>query len=644
MQDSSPQPADAPSDPLPPAVPAPAGLTSSTVVVAAPGTASSPVVSAPDVVIPTPAAVAAPVHPDELETLQLRFNEILAAYVCFRCKCLVDTDSNGVSFRRHLRKYHGCTIDQAVAAWGLAEPVHGSASSDHPLNAAYRKGTTAAGEVLPKIEGLAVVRGQQCAKCMRVFLAGPGFQKHLRTVEKDNTPTATRVSTPVVSCQSLSANRRLMKLFMVPSLPTSDPTPPPPLPQVAQSPASRLWLERSRKRGQIDGLSDNAVEDWSRNAFLSMSKAADRLESYGLSLSTAAFLGSAPLPRDHPLVGKLWTPLADCLKLLFRKAQVTVSDWTRFYFVRAHFCTPGLYSKTKTFRFVNRDEAGEATLHKYAQRARIPLVIAFRCFLQKELYPRITISPDLADVLGRLADFLQVATTPISASDPAFHELVHSVFFELYFEVGSSSGSSHGLFAGVVYACLCVRWEPPKRHKRICRDSTTNILLRDSNPPHQPDRVACYATATSVGALLSGIMYSVSCVGMLKAYVYNGAFSQEVVYERVKSLLLPQVPVALQLLVQLRSLSTTLRPFEVAITEFTPCTNPSHGLCGITEQVEMSTLQIGTKVRLLHTLVDGIMFEKLLLNHPLPRGFRTNLNLMVDRLDDVTFKYMDAWC
>lgn len=62
--------------------------------------------------------------------------------------------------------------------------------------------------------------------------------------------------------------------------------------------------------------------------------------------------------------------------------------------------------------------------------------------------------------------------------------------------------------------------------------------------------------------------------------------------EEMKSMLTPGSAVGYTVLVELRSICTTLG-HEVAITEFRPCKNLSYGLCGSTKQKEFSTEQIG---------------------------------------------------
>lgn len=68
-------------------------------------------------------------------------------------------------------------------------------------------------------------------------------------------------------------------------------------------------------------------------------------------------------------------------------------------------------------------------------------------------------------------------------------------------------------------------------------------------------------------------MYSVSCTGILQVYKFNHDQGQEAAYHFVTS----SLPVSLHLPVQIRSLCTTLRPFEVPSIELTPGTIPFHG-------------------------------------------------------------------
>jgi len=237
--------------------------------------------------------------------------------------------------------------------------------------------------------------------------------------------------------------------------------------------------------------------------------------------------------------------------------------------------------------------------------------------------------PPLFGALTRLVNYLQTVPGEIPAEDRILIIGIQDVLYHIYYEEGSCTGSTHGLFAGVVYACLCVRSQVDRFRSPA----------HAGQPPSKSPRVAAYGTATTAGTLLTGIMYSVSCVGMLQTYVYNGEEPQEVVYKRVKSFLEPQTPVGFQLLVQLRSLATTLRPFEAAITEFTPCSNASHGLCGTTNQIELSTAEIGSKVKELQKRISHIMFTRLLLQKKLPARFRARIDRMVDRLDNMDVGY-----
>jgi len=281
---------------------------------------------------------------------------------------------------------------------------------------------------------------------------------------------------------------RYRKLFIVSSASPQASSPTEILPEDCDSPVAALFLELTRKRGQVTVQSSTTHDDWSRNAFLSMSKAASYLDSFGLSVSAAAALSSAPTDADHPILAVAWPLFLESLMQLFRKAQLTVSDWNTFYFVRTAFCTPGLYGKSKNFRFVNQDSRGDLTLRKYATRARIPLVVALRCHLQSELYPKIHISAGLGAALGRLSNYIQAKSDQLSPSDASLQEYIHSTLYNLFYEVGPRSGSAKGLFAAVVYSCLCVRWQPGNSRKKICRDVQTSVL---ASARQTPSPVAC---------------------------------------------------------------------------------------------------------------------------------------------------------
>jgi len=294
----------------------------------------------------------------------LVFNHVLAGYICTTCCCLVKSD--GPSFRRHLRSYHSCDIEGAKRCWELAEPKLAVASTDHPLRSAYFAGTSTAGDCLPPILGLSIVNGQQCPECSKVFEAGNGFNQHLVRFHRSVNALNARAQTPILPCQSLVSNNRYRKLFVVtPEESVELPGAPPSLPSAPGSDTA-LFLEHMNKRGRESALSENAKSEYGRNAFLSMTEAAARLDSYGLSLTDAASLSYPPAESDHDYVKLLWKPSVDCLKWMFRTAQKNVSDWNQFYFVRSAFATPGLYSKSKIFRFVKCDSTGDVTLQKYA--------------------------------------------------------------------------------------------------------------------------------------------------------------------------------------------------------------------------------------------------------------------------------------
>lgn len=91
------------------------------------------------------------------------------------------------------------------------------------------------------------------------------------------------------------------------------------------------------------------------------------------------------------------------METLFTDAKIIACDWKKFYRVRLDLAIPGLYTKTKRFRFLKSDTQETSSLVKYANRARIP--VALRIYFDQAKYPKVLLSTSLKSSIKNYVDF-----------------------------------------------------------------------------------------------------------------------------------------------------------------------------------------------------------------------------------------------
>lgn len=548
-----------------------------------------------------------------LSSVGIYLNEVIGAFVCKPCGTVLDI-SKPILFRRHLREKHNIAITPASVLCTVASTQISQNTKLYPLRSEYYSGTTTVGRTLTAIQGLPQRQGQQCNDCLRVFTAGSGFINHRRRVHGDREPKILQNSTPIVPCQSLRSKPSDIRLYILNS---DEPTV-----NTVPSTVAEKFLRLTSKRGRDEASSEpEQLQDWARSTFVSMTKAPERLKSLGLSVADAASLCSAQLREDTTIIKSCLLHIPKALMLMFREAQAIACDFNKPYYVRTDLSTPGLYTKSRRFYFLKTDEQGDQSIIKYANRSRVPVTIAVRSWCEKDKYPSIHMNPDFEDSVRNYVEYCQRFCNEIDPANDEYQKLLHSLLFQLFFE------DEQEKFCSVVHACLCTCWDTSraKKARGSARAELTNA--------------AVYSNASKTGHTLAGIMYSVTCVAILKAYKYNGERTQREIHTSLRESLLPGSPLAYTTLVDLRSLCTTLRPFEVVRTEFTPCTDKSHGLCGFTKQIELSTIEIGRYILRMQDMARTLMFNSLLLGSPLPPDYEHGIDALVDNFDNNAVGY-----
>jgi len=370
----------------------------------------------------------------------------LAEYVCSEHNC-VQYVSKGQQFRRHLRNKHGLSDQAAAELYNIAFDYH---KVVNPVRSesfhAYQNGTSLPDQKLAKITGLHVRLGQYCSDCSLTLLKGNNFVQHRRVVHADPSPVKTQRNALLVPCQTLGTKNKKTLYFRVegplPSQFSSLPAETLPAHVHATSTVSKRLLKRRANMGgdEPDNLTDDQC-DWVKSTFLSMSSADERLDSYGLTLSDAVDLSSPSLPSDSDAVSKCFKNLSTCFKGLFRDAQSLACDWKKFFHVRLDFATPGLHVKTRTFRFLTKDSSGDSSVSKYANRARIPIIIIIRLFLRATEFPQVRIAPELK---AAISAYIEHCSHADSSPDPActdYKRVLNRLVMALYFEKPTTPGS-----------------------------------------------------------------------------------------------------------------------------------------------------------------------------------------------------------
>jgi len=563
----------------------------------------------------------------------LEYNDVLGAFVCTKHGVVLDVNDSA-GFTNHLRTEHAKTWELDAHIFRAAKEYCSEVETPHPLRSAYLTGTRALGQVLPKIEHLPVFDGQQCGTCYRVFASGSGFISHRTRDHQDKTATQTCRSTPVGPCQAIKMSIKHRKLFFIPvTAVQSSPQ------DFAGNSVLSIFLRRTHKRtfDEIYNSFEITAQEDFVSSFVSATACAARLEILGLDVSMAARLRATTLPGDSDFIRRSIGSLQKGLIAMFNRAASIASAPTKFVKVRCDFATPGISSKRKTFLFLKNVGTGKDTIRRYADSARIPIIIALRVFLAPSTYPKIPMGSQVRRAIKAFSDLFRLGSSTDCAPDSErYQQVLHDVLYQIFFESGSGSGSTDGLFTAVVYSSLCTvlshglsRAVPPPPSRALSGGEVNYTSL--------PSGV--FGTATDTGSRLCGVMYAVTCSAIVHVYDYHGDQPLPEAYESTIEMLQVGAPVGLTLLVELRSICTSLRPYEVSLTEFHPCRDLAHGLCGATRQVELSTQQIGSAVKSMHTAIRKLMFDTLFMGAPLPHLFEESVDNMIDHFDEPALGY-----
>jgi len=573
------------------------------------------------------------------EKASLVFHPGSGLYICQKCKHGVDVEQTS-KFKRHMREKHDIGDEEGERIFNVALSFFGNTEKPKALRGIYRNGSTKANEPVPKIPGIKTVEGQLCGTCSRIFTAGKGFIFHRASVEGDKEAGMTERNTPKLICQNLASNRRHQRLFEVYEEQKNDGL----VPSGKEGGPSRLSLsDRLKKRRMSRGISAESKHntdkaDWEKSTFVSMSSCMERLQAYGLTVAEGALLYSAKVTGDCPLITKCIESIDATLQVMFRDAQSIACDWKQSFQFRLDMATPGLYTKTKHFAFLRRDKTGDSSVKKYANKARIPVIIALRLFFWKDLFPKISMGKDLVKSIEAYVSYCETSKEVVWSECEEYKQKLNHVLFQIFFEEHQMMDGVEGLFCNIVYSCLCCTWDERqgnRKKQKTCAAAEVSRSLTEMIG----GRVGIFSTATNTGTSLTGIMYSVTCCSVLETYMFTAEESRQDKYRNMTEILQPGSPAGYSLLVQLRSLCTTLRPFEVTNTEFTACNKKHHGLCGITKQVEWSAMEIGDKIRDMHNIIGKLIFEDLLKKKELPEWYGTGLDEMVDNIDDTKYGY-----
>lgn len=555
----------------------------------------------------------------------------VGAVFCETCRVAASWETRK-RFSRHFRMHHTLSNEKIEKLWKWVEEVKKVLSKkehDEELRGMYRNGTRGSIEI-PEIQALRWHWGQVCPEedCKRVLKAGEGLRTHLRVFHKQRTCTRKARDAQVVRCQTLTEDRCGRKYFRirpqdVPADRKSDVSSccrNQSIQQeenINQSKSSKTVTEMDklahtvaifREEHSITTETAGDSDDKFVNAFVSMSGIKRKLQLYGVKIWEAAELRRCPADGDDEHLHFCTVKASSTIAAMLELAKTCFYERNAPNSLRFDLGTAGKEKKKHAFKFLSTCPKAKGTLSRYARAAASIVYVASRLVLKSEDYPGIRLRESTVSSIKAYASYCIQKRNELQPDDPILQRLMTDMLCEAFFEEVHFGNESGHIFCDVLVMSLCVIQVKKGEEARI-------------------------STATSVSALLSGVMYTVSCTAVLRILEYFPVpLTGKEVHNRLRRSLAENEYVGLMYLIELRSLCSSLRPFEVPIISYSKCHHRGHGICGILRGMELSTLQVGEVVRNLQNEIRKIMFEELLLCRSLPGGSREKWESQLDAI------------
>lgn len=488
---------------------------------------------------------------------------------------------------KHLKKYHNLETSVLRSMTLAASILTENIPEHHPLREKYKTGGASHG-LLPKINGLPVLVCKQCPTCDRLFAADETLRKHSRILHGN---AISRTAVKELVAKPSQCLGRLSKQA-APFLVTDD--------EVARTMSAVAFELSVYDPGHVEVAGEIPTDDRRLSSFVSLARCGERLSNAGLTVEKAAALIRAGRSGAGELFEKRMSAVRAALFGLFDEARALAREVNVFRHFHFTIATPGLYQKTKPFRFLINDARGDETSRRYARSAHIVVRVACLVYLNRTQYPDVPMS---IAVEAAVSQFL---ATFYASDEKCFSNRLHDLLCAIFFEEASYANKNCLLFASVVCASLCTM-----------SDGEATARLADG---------------TIVSSRLSGIMYSASCCAALKVLKYARAEDKDEAVKEVQAALSPTAMRGVTLFTELRSICATVRAEESKLTIFRACT--VHEMCGFVAGKEFSAKQLGIALRKINAEVHRKMFGQLLNNKTLPENFRNEVNTMVDDLDN----------
>ena len=534
-------------------------------------------------------------------------NRDLQSFVCVKegCKCEIPLKKK--VFSQHLKKpvHNGLGSEVIGELWECGKKCSDLfEGSDNGKLGKYRSGGWSVG-VLPTIVGLPVVKARKCPKCDKIFEAENALRNHFKIAHGETLSRGAIRKLDVVLCQSLARQTKGKKLYRCDAADIcgegddrSEGT------GVREGGiAARLKMFDHGKL--VDEPTSSAGEacDRQRGSFSSMAKCLERLRMWSLTVVEGWHLWKYP-SEDEERLFELAPKLNVLLKEYAIEAYLAFKEAGSFYSTLWDIGTPGVGEKTRRFKFLDRDRQGCETLDRYSRSVRCVLLVACRVFLDRERYKDIELG-------GRLAAALEGLLGEDADDKIAMLEKMHRVLYSVFFEKSSLGEGSKKLFASVIGACLCVGGSSAER-----------VYIRRGK---------------EVSPYISGILYFVSCCGLLQIRRYCPYEVPETAEEEVTHAMMPGRKAGLTVFVELRTICATVRMEENALHLFVRC--DVHEGCGFFEGIEFSIDMLGEAVRKVQRSVRSTLMDGILFGRPLLSDFREKCNTIYDDASCVTPGY-----
>ena len=553
--------------------------------------------------------------------------------VCSKCKTAIGKESK-TAFEKHFssepHELETLKFEELKLAFDGLNSLLGE---PHPNRMKYFEGAPE-NITLPIIPYLEVVDCRVCSfigkegeMCKKIVKDPETFRWHVRTVHDISKKDieSIRKQSRLIKCQTINSNRRWVRWFPVCDETESDSGTIVPTTPLSRKLRNSFETEGTRKTNFIFGRTDRE-----KSLFVSLSETEEKLNDYGLTLTDIEKIAYCSVLPESDLYYCLFKVVPG-LELLFAEAKELACNRNRFRSFRKDIATPGVGDVKKHFRFCTDDEVGRKTMKRYAYHSKIVIKVAYQLCFNENVRKKFQLSEKMSSSIRKYARYCIHRGTNLDEADPKFLGNLHNILLEAYFEPAKITTDKKDLFCEIIALCIsCSTNEPPGR---------PIAAVYSNECEKEKVRVISFNSARGTGAILSGIMYSVSCTAILEILKYSTPSNFPEKYGSICECLRPRAPVGLSVLVELRSLCSTIRPSELRLTRFVPCPNPSHGLCGTTEGYHLSAIDVGKSVHALHALIRKKIFVDIFKRRSVFEGFEESLASLFDDVDNLNPGY-----